>query len=539
MKRNWSEIGFLRLLIPYIAGLLSVSYFNPSVHILIYISVSLLGLLAFIKFLSTKLIFRYADFIFGVLLNASLFSLGILSTMIHSESYAQHIPKHTNYLISTLSESPIEKENSYKVETQISFIDSTGEKVISNAILYLEKDSNIHKLAAGDILRIKNNLKSPENFDKQFDYVAFLAMKHIHFTGYLNSKGWEKIGREEPTLAGGYIISLRTRFQNSLNSFISSDNERSIASALLLGNKSFLDKETKLTYSQTGAMHILAVSGLHVGILYGILYFLLGRFKSVPRLKWLIILIELIVIWTFAAIADFSPSVLRASTMFSFIAVGMSLSRYVNIYNILALSALVLLIYNPNYIYEVGFQLSYAAVVSIIFFHKYIYGLFITKNKVIDFFWNISAVSIAAQIGTAPLTIYYFNQFPSYFFLSNLLAIPAAFLILSIGLALFSSSIVSTYLNISVIEVFLGTVLEWIISLLNKGLILIQSLPMSTVSMEHIYKPNVLLFYIMIGTSMYFLAREKLAERPFQYLMGSAYLLFLSIGFSKVLSLIS
>ena len=229
--------------------------------------------------------------------------------------------------------------------------------------------------------------------------------------------------------------------------------------------------EVKQAYATAGAMHVLAVSGLHVGIIFLILNTLLSIFDTSKKGRVVKAIILLIGLWSYALITGLSPSVLRAATMFSFVIMGTVLNRKSSIYNTLAASAFFLLLINPKLLFEVGFQLSYIAVIGIVYLQPLIYKRIYTRWWLLDKIWAITAVSIAAQIATLPLILYYFNQFPVYFMLSNLIVIPSAVVILSLGILLFITS------PIPPISESVGWVLNKFIEGLNFGIKEIEVLP--------------------------------------------------------------
>jgi len=538
VKRNWSEIGTLRLLIPFIAGIFLFSYIGLSFHSLVILSILLFLFTLVIKYSNTRFILAYFDEFFGLAVFFTILSLSLLSCHLHDARFVKDISSSQQKFYGYLKSDIIEKGKSYKAEVRLILEEGDGIHNETNSIVYFQKDSRSALLKKGDFVSLKNNFLKPAKSlgDSEFNYRRFLSLKNIYFTSYQNSTKWQYISTIEPSGYERFIGTLRNRFQESLERYIQRPRERAIASALLLGNKSLLDKETRQTYSETGAMHILAVSGLHVGILYGFLALVLARFKRRRIGAISAMILEISVIWIFAAITDFSPSVSRASVMFTFLAMGSSLTRYTNIYNILALSALLLLAYNPNYLFEVGFQLSYAAVFSIVFFHKYIYRLFMIKNKVIDFFWNISAVSIAAQLGTAPLTMLYFGQFPSYFFLSNLLAIPAATVILWLGMLLFTITSLDQLISIEVLQRWIGNLLDSVIYILNLGLESIQSIPFAVVDIDGFYPINTISMYLVVVALMYFLYQNALNKSRFRIVLLAIAIHIVLLNYSQIYS---
>ncbi len=250
-------------------------------------------------------------------------------------------------------------------------------------------------------------------------------------------------------------------------------DEFGMLSALTLGYKDALAPELRESFSTTGAMHVLAVSGLHVGIIFvvfGFLFSFMDRWRLGKRLKPIVIIFLL---WCYAFITGLSPSVLRSSVMFSCMVLSGVFGRKSNTYNNIFLSAFFLLFFNPNLLFDIGFQLSYSAVLAIVYFQPKIAGLIYVKNRWLRWAWELAAVSLAAQLGTAPFSVFYFHQFPNYFLLSNFVVIPAATLILYAAVALFVFSPVP-YVNVAV-----AFVLKWILKIMYACIVWIEHLPYS------------------------------------------------------------
>jgi competence protein ComEC len=199
---------------------------------------------------------------------------------------------------------------------------------------------------------------------------------------------------------------------------------------LLIGYTNDLDKDLVQMYSNTGVVHIIAISGMHLGLIYLILGWILSKIPGVQKSAILQYILILSCLWIFSLLTGAGASVIRAAVMFSFILTGKTFSKASSIYNSLAAAAFVMLLYNPFYLWDVGFQLSYLAVIGILVFQKPIYHLIYIKHPWIDKIWELSAVSMAAQLLTFPICIYYFHQFPNLFLISNLVAVPLSSIIL-------------------------------------------------------------------------------------------------------------
>ncbi|HYH16752.1 MAG TPA: ComEC/Rec2 family competence protein, partial [Flavisolibacter sp.] len=238
------------------------------------------------------------------------------------------------------------------------------------------------------------------------------------------------------------------------------NKEAGLAEALLIGYKDDLDKNLVQAYSNTGVVHVIAISGLHLGIIYWILLLLTHPLKQ-RSLQWLRFLIVITGLWSFSLLAGAQPSVLRSAVMFTCLAFSTVIDRKGSMYNTLALSAFVLLCINPYWLWDVGFQLSYLAVLSILLFFKPIYNWCYFPNKLVDSIWKLAAVSLAAQILTLPISVFHFHQFPLLFLISNLVAVPLSSLILIGALILCAVSFIPS------IAIKCGQLLHYLIQWMN------------------------------------------------------------------------
>ncbi|MEQ9413126.1 MAG: ComEC/Rec2 family competence protein, partial [Cyclobacteriaceae bacterium] len=263
-----------------------------------------------------------------------------------------------------------------------------------------------------------------------------------------------------------------------------------------------IDNELQSAYASSGAMHVLAVSGLHVGILYGIVMLLFRPFRNLAWSRWVIAIISLMALWSFAFITGLSPSVLRAVTMFSFIAIAKPFGRRTSIYNTLASSAFILLLFDPFLIMSVGFQLSYLAVLGIVTIHRPLYQLWEPRSAILDWVWNISCVSIAAQLATFSLGILYFHQFPVYFLFSNFFVIPGAISVLVTSILVLETS------GIAPVAAIFGAVLKWLIQILNFAVFSFEKFPFSLINDIYITTLQCWLLILAIGF-LFFLVTEK------------------------------
>ncbi len=298
-----------------------------------------------------------------------------------------------------------------------SAIDSSGYLVHQEQILVYTTSKVLAKhdriIAHFELMDIQNNGNPGE-----FDAVSYWRNQGIDHMAFVGEYDFKVIQSQEPLWYDEWRERTRLFVESALQDNLSGQ-DLAVALALVLGDKDKLNPETKNQFSSAGAMHVLAVSGLHVGIIMQILLFIFGRF---PRFisKRTALVITLIFIWAYATLIGFPVSVVRASIMFSMLGIGQVFGRQSNGLNVLAFSAFIMLLYEPFWLFQIGFQLSFVAILGIMTLFKPISNLIYVENKWLKKIWEGSVVGLVAQITTLPLTLYYFHQFPNYFLLTNL-----------------------------------------------------------------------------------------------------------------------
>ncbi|MCC1483186.1 ComEC/Rec2 family competence protein [Winogradskyella immobilis] len=337
------------------------------------------------------------------------------------------------------------KSDLYNDKYFIDIISINAEKVEGKLLLNIPKDSLQQHLDVGSVYGISSkleNIQTPLN-PFQFNYNKYLKDRQVYYQIYKRASPLLKIEGKEVSLST-YADAFRKTINSKLIYYGFKGDTLSIINALLLGQRQDIDPDLYTNYVNAGTIHILAVSGLHVGIILLILNFLL---KPLHRTRYgrhyIKPIVIVIALWAFAIIAGLSPSVTRAVTMFSVIAIAMHLKRQTSIYNTIAISAFFILLFKPVYVFDVGFQMSYLAVISIVSIQPLLYKLWSPRFYVTDKFWQIFTVTIAAQCGVAPISLYYFHQFPGLFFISNLVIIPFLGLILGLGLFIIGLALIN------------------------------------------------------------------------------------------------
>lgn len=404
---------------------------------------------------------------FGIATLIFSFVLGITTHIVHSE-----LTRRSNYIHNVVSENEshtIEvslkeklKSSAYSDRYIASVTNIDGKFATGKLLLNISEDSAKHTFAIGSRLQINTKIvrhKSNKN-PHQFDYGNYLTKKSILAQSYCSISDI-KISTNIDKNIYYYAAQIRNRIINNLRASGMNAAELNVAVALILGQQQDISPEILRDYQYAGAVHILSVSGLHVGYLLVFINFILMRLPRTRAGNISRFVIIFAVLWCFAVLAGLSPSVIRSVTMFTFVAAGMCLNRDNNIFHTLLVSLLLILVVSPSFLFDVGFQLSYVSLFFIVWVQPMLSKLWLPKNKLMQYFWNIITVSVAAQIGAMPLSIYYFHQFPGLFFITNLIILPAIGFIMGIGIFIMIIALISN------VPVFLIKILEFSIWLIN------------------------------------------------------------------------
>ncbi len=456
----WYQLPFIRICLALITGILLGNSFVLVVWVLkIIVVISAIALLLF-NVLPTKKKFQY-QWVAGIFIHALFFTIGCLLIGFHQ-------PKKIVALQTPLKVTMLEP-----ITLTPKYAKTLGLTQNGKIILYFQlsnKQNNernnqeshqVQLIQPGTQLIIR---KLPDTITATsnpggFNFKTYSAAQKIYYQCFLQPTDFIITGNQPITWHKQQIENMKAFVLKTINQYIPGNQTAAVAEALLIGYKKNVDKELLQSYSSTGVIHIIAISGLHLGMIYGLLLFLLKPFKSIRYFHWIKPIVLLLVIWLFTLLTGAAPSILRSAVMFSFIILAELQNRTSPIYNSLAASASCVLLFNPLLLWDIGFQLSYAAVASIASFSTPIRKLVYIKNKLLLFCWELSAVTIAAQILTLPLLLFYFHQFPNLFLLTNFIAVPLSGFILYAEIAL----IVFTPIPLlaSLIGKFTGILIYW------------------------------------------------------------------------------
>ncbi|MEQ3500647.1 ComEC/Rec2 family competence protein [Tenacibaculum sp. SSH1-16] len=447
-------------LVCLIIGITLQFYTQIWLYNFIYLFYSLIGFLVILYFLKRT----QARKAFSIVTLLFFVFIGVSTTYIHNpKNYVSHykhqLTKNSTYILDV--QKVLKPGNYYtKYVVKVSQVDST--KTTGYILLNIQKDSLSPILKVGNRIFIKTPFKEliPPLNPHQFDYKQYLAKQYVYHQVFIDNHQFKKLENSKLSLIS-LSAHIRGKIQASLKKYHFTNDQFAVINALLLGQRQEISKELLESYTNAGAIHILAISGLHVGILLLLLSYLLKPLENLPHGTIIKVVCVIFLLWSFAFIAGLSASVVRAVTMFTFVAIGLSFKRKKVIEFSLISSMLFLLLIKPMFLFDVGFQLSYLAVFGIVWVQPLLYSIWTPKLRFLDKGWQLFTVSIAAQAGILPISLYYFHQFPGLFILSNLIIIPF------LGTILFGGIVIIILATFNILPQFLANIYGSIISLMN------------------------------------------------------------------------
>lgn len=471
-------IPYLRFIVPYILGLALGAFLDWP---LLYLDLGLLAGASLGALLAVqKIPYRYR-WVFGAYVHALLFAFGYFHMIQHNElrqpeHFAAQVSGH-HYFLGVVYQAP-SKGAKMKIPVRIEASGATPDlfqRSAGNVILFLEASEFSDRIQYGDRLAIQATLRptEPSKNPYAFDYQRYLHFQNIHHQAFISPDSIQLLSSGNGSWLWQNAYACRDRLLSLLQKHFPSAEEYAVASALLLGYTDDLSDDLRTAYAETGSMHALAVSGTHIGMLYVGLMFLIGAFRFRGKSGRLLeMALVLTAIWAFTFLTGATASVLRASVMFSVYMFGKAFWREASAWNVLPASAFILLIINPYFLFDVGFQLSYAAVAGMVFFYPRFYKMFPPLSRWLDEPLKVFLVGVSAQLGTLPLTLFYFNQFPVYFWLAGWVVVFVGAVFLWGGALL----ILLDALYPSLAE-WLGVALYYLLLWTNKIIFFIQKIP--------------------------------------------------------------
>ncbi len=501
---------FVKISAAYIAGIFLYKFFPAKVELFyLLIAFSVLTVLFILaKVLTKSPVSLWKPSILAIVLFvvAGYTNYGITETKL--AAYTQTLKN--GFIIGRVDRIPKQTEKTTKIVLQVEAIKhkDSWENAKGKIIVYF-KDTTAKYLVPGEriILDIKlQDIKDAGN-PEEFSYKNYLAFHFITKQAFVKAGSWARIGKEFSLFDRGQ--NLRLKVIRIIDNSSLSKRNKEILKALTVGYKDNIDAETKERFSSTGAMHVLAVSGLHVGIIFMILNMLFFPFRHNKKTNIATSLLIIVILWAYAVITGLSPSVTRATLMFTLIQTGILLKRQANIYNTIAASAFIILVANPFIINEIGFWLSYLAVLGIISVYPHIYkAIYIPKHKNIlynfaDKIWALVSVSFSAQLATLPVTLYFFHSFPSYFLITNLIVIPL------IPFVMYGGLVMILFSGWDIIYDWSAKVTGFFLDIINLSLDWIKNLPYSRLDGLYISEPQLVLLLVTIAAFVIYINNKK------------------------------
>ncbi len=501
----WKTAPLTRLLFPLITGIIVQWYLQfTSLYITICIACFTIAFLLIYIFPPAGI--YYLRKLQGTIFYLLIASIGLLLTWQkdsrHGSLWYGNFYTDSSVLLVKINEPLIEKTRSFKAEALLVAVLNGKEQQAATGklLLYFSKDSTAPALKYGQIILIKKQLQPIKNSGNPgaFNYQRYAAFQQLYHQFFLKPGDWITTDKVQANAFYSFLYHSREYVLNALQQYIgNSHQELGIAEALLIGYKEDLDKDLVQAYSNTGVVHIIAISGLHLGLIYAVLLWILNRLPLIKKSRHVKVILLIGCLWLFSLLTGAAASVLRSAVMFTVIVVGKYYFKQSSVYNSLAASAFILLCYNPFFLWDVGFQLSYLAVIGIVALQPPLYRSVYFKNKWIRKTWQMISITLAAQVAAFPICIYYFHQFPNMFLFTNLLVVPLSTIIL------FGEIFLVMVATFKPVAIFAGLVLTWLIRIMNWLILFFSSFSFSV--MDNIYA-NMFTTWLLYGFVFFFCA---------------------------------
>ncbi|MCR4031766.1 MULTISPECIES: ComEC/Rec2 family competence protein [Flavobacterium] len=524
------DFPLVKITVSFILGVIASYYIHFSISLIAFLLVLFSTLFCLSYYWNLRNSKKYVLFGFTVYLLS--FILGILTLLSHTENLQKD--NYTQYksafekpqsVVLLLREKL--KSNDYS-DRYIAHIKSiSGKNYSGKIIINVQKDSSKNALVIGNIIKIETTLqhnKSAKN-PNQFDYNTYLANKQIYAQIYCQKKDIS-VRKTIQKDIWYYCGKLHSRIISNLEKSNFSKSEMNVALALILGQQQEISQDIIQDYQYSGATHILSVSGLHVGFIMLFITFILKPIPNTKRGSLIKLTSILISLAGFAIISGLSPSVLRSVVMFSFLAIGNHLRRNGNIYHTLLVSILLILLFEPYFLFDVGFQLSYLALFFILWLQPLLKNIYKPKNKITLYIWEALTVSFAAQIGTLPLCLFYFHQFPGLFFVTNIIILPVLSFIMIAGIIVM---LIAIFTSPPLIITMIFEKSIYLLNLMIHGVASIESFVIRDISFNSYY---LFTFYFLIISSIVWLKKPNYSKLVFMF--SSIILVQLSFILTKI-----
>lgn len=466
---------FLRLVIPFMAGIAAGDgffYEAMPCKCMAILLIALFFCMIVTHFYLSGYLLRW---IYGIFNSLFFFMAGAFLYGYQRDDVRVVWESEKQIYVGRITDVPKNKKNNWVCEVKIeSRMDSLQSYPINkNVLLYFPEEIARDKLTCGNRLMVHVHISKPRHkgYTDKFDYARYLTLKKISGIAYVPAEDYQAMGKENGADMRRYAFLIREKLLMLYRQWGFEGEKFAVLSALTLGYKDELTEDIQEVYAATGASHILALSGLHLGLFYVILDFIFRKVFRRRSCKWIRAVLTVSILWVFAFVVGLPSSVVRSAAMFSMFAFSqVTGGRYCPL-NILAATALLMLLYNPFSLFDISFLLSFGAVATIFIYQPHLYNIWRVENRFFKYVWTLITVSLAAQLGTAPLVLYYFSRFPVYFLLTNLWVIPLATFILYGSVAMLAFSFIPP------VRSGLSMLVVYLLDLLNGGTRQIESWP--------------------------------------------------------------
>jgi competence protein ComEC len=493
------KMPFVRLLLFFIIGILLQWFvqFSAAVLLISFTAIFIFLLLFFLFPSAKKFSLQWLQGFAVLLLFVAAGAITVYIKDIRNNKNQVSLSYQKGDILEAILQEPlVEKPKSFKAICVVNKIYRNGiwRNAEGKILVYFKNDSSIKNLGYGSQIIFRQPLQKITNAGNpgEFDYKQYCLFQGIQQQVFLSSKNYIVLPDKQTDFLHSFLFSSRNYILQTLHENIPGKKEQSVAEALLIGYRDDVDKNLLEAYSNTGVVHIIVISGLHMGMIYGLVIWLISFFKNKKWYRFIKPVFILFVIWSFALITGARPSILRVTAMLSFIIIGEALQRKTNVYNTLSASAFCLLFINPFYLWDAGFQLSFAAVTSIVTFYKPVYHWVYFENKLLNKVWQLAAVTIAVQFFTLPLVLYHFHRFPVFFLFANFIAVPLACIILYFELFLL---LIAKWTSLAAI---VGKLITVCISLMNNFIENTNRLPFSIIDNVYVNAAQTIFLFIVI-----------------------------------------
>lgn len=515
--KYWSRYPVFRFLIPFGAGILTKIYVDVPIP-QFALTGTIFYLLSWLFTTRKWATGKYAQrWLAGIPFYMLYYCLGVVLVWLHTQNdHRQHFSEYlpATSLTAEITNGPVKTFSGWRYETLVNSVSVSGKWLPARGKLLLSYRyaDSLPPFATGDLIitsAAPATIRKPSNPD-EFDYAFHMSLKGIYHRAFTDHFSCRLLEKSDGWSVRLQAINVRNQLLRMLNERIPEKEALGVAGALLLGYEEWLDPEVENDYAMSGVLHILCVSGMHVGLLYMILNWLLFPMNKVRWLRHFRFVLFILLIWFYSLITGFAPSIVRAATMFTFVLIGQWLEKPTGIYNTLCASCFFMFMFDPFMIMAPGFQLSFLAVLGIVVLQRPLLYLYQPASWIGFKIWELAAVSIAAQIATAPLSLYLFHQFPNYFLPANIIAVPLTTLGMYLGLFLFAVDWCQPVAQLT------GITLTWLIVLVNEVIAFFGKLPGAITTGISLSVFEMLILYLIIALLFFWLTKKS-----FSYLQSA------------------